>query len=289
MRHVILLLLLLPGVAAHGEWDGERLAPGTYLQHIEAWDVEIAPGTSVNQTLAFGGAPLMESWFLVVQANVTGAVSASLVDNGTIASWTWRDGMFEETVRLEHTGWPELNLTNTGAMPARVSLFFDQTCDCIGKALPTRSGPLLFNVDAEKGQAVRFDMTVVPVRRSTQTPDEDFNGSMSVVVDRIRPSADGTTYEVLESWTWEGTSTQWTDCRSLPRFHACLDVRFTASESGRQVLVLRSEHDMPDWRVQVRPIIEVPAEQANIPVPGWLALVALGLAGARKARATTHS
>ncbi|MGB1585781.1 MAG: hypothetical protein ACPHID_01890 [Thermoplasmatota archaeon] len=272
---VLFCILATPAVVGHGEvGDGKVLPFGSYLQHIESWNLTLAPQSSMNQTLAFGGAPLEEDWFLMFHAVSSGNITARLDDDAWAVTWNWTAGINEATTRLQHTGWPTLTLTSLDDAPVLLTVFFDQTCDCIGKSMPEQAGPLLFNIEAKPGDEVRFDMTMVPVRGSFDTPDEPFNGSMIVQIDRIRPSQDGSFYETLQSWNWTGSSADWQDCRSIPRFHACIDVRFTAEEPGQQVVVLRSWHDMPDWSVQVRPILEV-APSRDAPLPTWAATAAL--------------
>ena len=280
----LVCILAVPVVVGHEEaWDGEVLPFGSYLQHVESWNFTLASRGFVEQTLAFGGAPLEQDWFLMFHAVASGNVTMRLSDESWTVAWNLTAGVNEVTTRLQHTGWPTLNLTNLDDAPVALTVFFDQTCDCIGKSLPEQSGPLLFNIEAEPGDEVRFDMTMVPVRRSFDTPDEPFNGSMTVQIDRIHPSQDGASYEVLQAWNWTGSSADWEDCRSIPRFHACIDVRFRAEESGQQVVVLRSWHDMPDWNVQVRPILEV-APGHDAPLPVWVAAIALLAAFARARR-----
>lgn len=288
MRWIALVvLLLLPAAGAHdpADVDGARLEPGSYLNHLRPWDVALEAGQNTSQILAFEGTPMPEGWLLVVQGVVEdGTVQVSVRDNGTLAAWTWGEGRNTETVRLAHTGFPELRVRNVGEGNGSATLSYDQTCDCIGKATALERGPLLFNIDADAGQRVAFRFNMVPVKATLSTPNGDFNGTLDAEVRQVVADATGRELTVLEVWNRTFRSADGTDCEDAGRFNPCMDVSFEAPHDGRQVLFMEVGHAMPRWVTHVRPLIEVDGDDLSVPGPAALVPVALGVAAVLRRR-----
>lgn len=243
------------------------------------WNATLEPGAEANVTLAFGAGPLLDSWLLVFQFDVQGNIIGRLQESSHEVEWTWAEGRHRETVRLTETGNPVLTVRNDDNQTSTVRFYFDQTCECFGKNIPEESGSILFNVDAEKGQLVRFDMTLVPVRGTFDTPRGTFEGKFAAKAHWINPSPDGRTYETIHTWSWEGETPQRDVCRTMMRFHGCIEVVFMAETDGMQFILVEAEHNMPEWSTQVLPSVSLEDGARNIPslgpVMAWISMAAL--------------
>lgn len=275
------LFLAAPPAAGHGAAQGgDVLPPGSYLPHMTPWNVQIAPGEEANKTLAYAGTPLPEDWLLVFRAVVQGGpIAASLHDDAPFATWEWDEGVHQVTTRQPHTGYPVLRLNNTGSENATVSLYFDHTCDCTAKFMPGPEGPLLFNTEAVAGEAVRFNFTIVPLPADLSAPTEPFPGEVDVLVRRVQADEAGETLTPLAEERHHITPTP-SACRGISHGHGCFDVAFVAPEDGRQVLLMDLAHHVPDWVLQVWPVVEVQdAHTGNATPPAGLAALLAALAG----------
>lgn len=270
----LLVLLFVPLAVAHGgdehTCDTDLLAGS--LSHLVVWNEALQPGASSSRLAVFEvGCPFGEGWW--VSFNLEGDVTLRVDFEGEkLATWSEPGVHF---VQLPSRGYPELTVTNTREVAGSFSLWFDQTCDCIGKAVPESGGAVWFNTAAGAGDEVdwSFRLTAVEAR-----PQVQGNGPSTYTVRAMHVAPSEAGLDVLQ--TVERTYNQDDHCGDGPRFTVCLDATFAGGTDGVQYLWFEVTHDAdPGFIVQVRPEFNVREEA---PVPWFLPLLGLALVGAGK-------
>lgn len=280
MRRVLLVLLttlLLSSMVGAGPGHGEdegTLPLGSYLNHIELWSPDLSGGEA-RMPLAFSGGPLHEDWLLAVHGVVeNGSVQLGIGDGGP---WDWDAGEHTETMRIEHAGVPEI-----WARPldgnATLRLYYDVTCDCVGKAAPMDSGPLWFNTEAAAGDEVSFLFNMQPGPVGLGRPD-DYNGTFDVAIRLVEADPSGSLLTTLQESVVSYDASTTPTCLQDGTWGVCQWFNFTAPHDGRQAVLLSFAHERPDWGVLVRPTEDVRAagsgeEAPGLTVPMLLALLA---------------
>lgn len=109
---------------------------------------------TLTRHLDFEGGPLHGGWVFLLVAKVFGApLQATLsVEGASAASWTIptaAETRWAGTTVLPRDGVYELSLTNSGAVNASFAIYFDQSCNCVGKFIPAEipDGMIIFNKD----------------------------------------------------------------------------------------------------------------------------------------------
>jgi len=133
--------------------------PAPRLSHLEVWSGTLVPTTNASRALDFDGAPLEKGWVFLLEAQVQGgSVSAVLmIGSNTAKAWTIPvSSRWYDTMLLPDTGVYNLTLTNPGMTDVSFSIYFDQSCNCAGKAFPATmtAGLLIFNVDVQTPSVV---------------------------------------------------------------------------------------------------------------------------------------
>jgi hypothetical protein len=162
----MLALALAPPAGAHGPASFPHvnplpvtLAPGEQKAVDIAFDEEMADGTMANGTFQQG-------WVFLLNAKVadgSGPVDAALrlghqeALRDVVANWTVAAGPTQHlSARMPATDFYVLTLRNPGAANASITFFYDQSCNCAGKPVPTEvpDGIVVFNVDLKQGRSV---------------------------------------------------------------------------------------------------------------------------------------
>ncbi|MBW3583685.1 MAG: hypothetical protein KY455_11355 [Euryarchaeota archaeon] len=147
-----LVLLVVPNASAHGE--------ATHIPHVNPLFFELEPGERETQDLAFDEGEFQKGWVFLVNAVVTngaGPIQVDLVSESdeTVLTWTLpADGTLQTlSGSLPETGFFLLSLMNEGDDIARVSLYYDQSCNCAQKPVPAEipGGLVVFQVDPHEG------------------------------------------------------------------------------------------------------------------------------------------
>ncbi len=148
MRSLGLVLAVLLGIGL----AGSAAAPGTPMDHFQVVAGTLTPQESRASVLGFDGGPLVGGWVFLLVARVQGtAIEATLlIQNQSVASWTVPPSdTWVTTVRLPQDGLYDLLLRNPGVTDVTFAFYYDQSCNCAGKALPVEfpHGLMIFNVD----------------------------------------------------------------------------------------------------------------------------------------------
>ncbi len=272
------LLAVLPGAVAHGEHErtcDDPVGDGAW-RHLVLWELELAPGEGAERVMAFEGCPLEEGWHVLARAEVDGTVEATLVQSGDAVGPTSLSGADAwATWTLPHTDFPALRLNNTGEANATVRVYFDQTCLCPVKGTRITPGPVWMNALAEAGDAVSFDVTLVPQAFA-------WNGTeLETVTVHAEVFGDASTRQ-----TWTFSPQEDPHCRGSARWTGCFTYTMTAPADGRQDVLLWLDHDGDDaaWALATRPVIEVTPSAGGAgvgaPAPGAAVLAGAVLAAA---------
>lgn len=285
---VAILLLSAATVTAHEPPEEPILADGTYLHHTNLHEGTLESGGWNNTTLAWGGVPLKEGWFLLWSGTVEGngtLLANVLHDNETVHEWAWGSGNEDLVIhRLDQTGFYELSLHNPGPEPIAYRLYYDNTCDCTSKSAQGEESPLWFNYDLTRPGRVAWDVYVVPFE---WPKGQDL------------PPIGNVTVEATVA-TWTGQNDEWPDgFKVVETFDIDLppkgdeplwiqDMGFTAKDAGTNYILLTVHHDGdPRWMFQVRPVVELP-EARQIPGPGIVTVASiLAVAGVAAHRTRT--
>ncbi|MFQ5908961.1 MAG: hypothetical protein ACE5JE_09100 [Thermoplasmata archaeon] len=155
---VFLFAGLLTGLPVLGHGGSEPEIPHTELQTIQ-----LAPGDLESFKVSFGDSPLSRGWLFVLNGRLTvadGPVIAELSLNGsTVARWVWavRSEVQVETTILPETAFYEISFRNTGLDSTTLEIFYDQSCECVGKFLPMRGGVVIFQADLRAGETMNVE------------------------------------------------------------------------------------------------------------------------------------
>lgn len=269
---LLTLLLVAPFALGHGEdpddhGEWEVLEEGTYWTHIDPWSVALAPGESVNRTLAFSGTPLRADWHLLFAGQADGALEMRLTGPDTDSVWIWPAGELHFE-RLPATGFYDLRIANDGDTPVNATLYYDNTCDCIGKSLPVTPGGVWFNEPADAQETLRYSFAIVPFKSAGGTADP---ANVTVHVRHLS--------EAMETVKKTRHDLDFQAGESLQR----VAFNVTAAEAGRQLVLLEIDDGESGIAYQVKPRwLDDEPQQRDAPAAGAAAaLAALALVGWR--------
>ena len=151
---IAVVSLALPA-AGHGDHPGA-------LRHIAVDQGTLGPGATDRIPIVWFDANRLEAgwaFFVILSVeNTSEALDVALESNGTrVMSWSAAPG----GTRVLSTMLPEtadytLVLQNPGNATATYGFYFDQSCECAGKVIPTGipGGIVVFNVDASPGERI---------------------------------------------------------------------------------------------------------------------------------------
>lgn len=287
MRWLLLVILLMPMVSAHGDADHGQadvvgfLVPGRDLNHIQSAEVTLAPGESGNYSLSFSGGPFKAGWHWLLRMDVEeGSVRVRpFVAEQPLGTYHWGEGAHVQTAVLPVEGTMRLSLSNTADSNTTVRLYYDQSCECQYKRVPLRNGPVWFNIYAEEGQRVSWDFTLQPIQLGAK-PDVPIPATVDVGATHM--AVDKTdlllSYNTLERTrvTLNATDAQ---CRQGVQWNGCFTLEFIATETGQQLVWFDVAHQGDaSWTYMILPLADVSDPEQGMPTPWFLVLAALALA-----------
>lgn len=154
------LIVFIPGALAH---EGS-------IHHVNPYTIQVPPGEAAESPIEFEEGDLREDWLFVVNAFAEASLPVSVTlrgENSSVMNWTLLgDGSTRYlTTRIPATAPYWLRFQNPGSEAARVTFYYDASCNCAGKPIPpdVPYGLVVFQVDPLGGERLR---TVIPEPRA---------------------------------------------------------------------------------------------------------------------------
>ncbi len=268
---LILALIVAPSGLSHTDHPSDCDVSVDSWNHIQTWTVTLEANETIERTLGFNRCPLEAEWIVLLRGDTDGILNLALGQNGTAIGRTVWDGALNfDTWTLPHTDFATLHLHNPGAQNVTATLYFDQTCLCPAKATDLVPGPLWMNALANPGDAVDFEVVLIPVLFPAETRLPDTITVHATVLGDAASKA---------TWTFKPHEEE--PCNASTRWMACFNYGFEATLEGRQDVLLWLDHDSSDaWSLQVRPVIEVTPPVQDAPGLGFLMSTLALVAGA---------
>ncbi|HEX5690668.1 MAG TPA: hypothetical protein VFX76_11730, partial [Roseiflexaceae bacterium] len=129
------------------------------VDHVTLMDGELAPGAERVYQLKFGEGALRQGWLFALVGKVTaGSAELTLLDptDQSAGQWRWDSGATTrwQGLTIPRDGDYRVRVANVGAEALRYSLYYDQSCFCVGKKMPLEGGVVIFQGTADPGKPV---------------------------------------------------------------------------------------------------------------------------------------
>ena len=131
--------------------------PAPLTDHLSVLSGTLTPGVNQTWALEFEGGPLQKGWVFLLEARVSGSITAVLsLDGITAKTWSITPTAWYDTFVLPGTGVYDLTLSNPGTSPVAFRVYFDQSCSCSAKWFPKAmpDGLIIFNVEVPRASTV---------------------------------------------------------------------------------------------------------------------------------------